>query len=154
MLGNRRYSFAAFLLPNLFMYAQASGVAMLGVQCVVIVFLAAMLAIAFKPDPATQPRNPVAVLGVALPVQLGAYFLAWMLGYGVEVLWTVTGTHPLNMPVPPKGGTIEADRAEGKAILLEVVSMTAGLIARFSHALQEDAAPYGENTEIEEKDKE
>ena len=118
MVGNRRYSFAAFLLPNLFMYAQASGVAMLGVQCVVIVFLAAMLAIAFKPDPATQPRNPVAVLAVALPVQLGAYFLAWMLGYGVEVLWTVTGTHPLNAPVPPKGGTIEADRAEGKAILL------------------------------------
>ncbi len=118
MVGNRRYSFAAFLLPNLFMYAQASGVAMLGVQCVVIAFLAAMLAIAFKPDPATQPRNPVAVLAVALPVQLGAYFLAWMLGYGVEVLWTVTGTHPLNMPVPPKGGTIEADRAEGKAILL------------------------------------
>ena len=118
MVGNRRYSFAAFLLPNLFMYAQASGVAMLGVQCVVIAFLAAMLAIAFKPDPATQPRNPVAVLVVALPVQLGAYFLAWMLGYGVEVLWTVTGTHPLNMPVPPKGGTIEADRADGKAILL------------------------------------
>lgn len=118
MVGNRRYSFAAFLLPNLFMYAQASGVAMLGVQCVVIAFLAAMLAIAFKPDPATQPRNPVAVLAVALPVQLGAYFLAWMLGYGVEVLWTVTGTHPLNMPAPPKGGTIEADRAEGKAILL------------------------------------
>ena len=49
-------------------------------------------------------------------------------------------------------GLIEA--AEGKAILLEVVSMTAGLIARFSHALQEDAAPYGENTEIEEKEKE
>ena len=118
MVGNRRYSFAAFLLPNLFMYAQASGVAMLGLQLVVIAFLAAMLAIAFKPDPATQPRNPVAVLVVALPVQLGAYFLAWMLGYGVEVLWTVTGTHPLNAPVPPKGGTIEADRAEGKAILL------------------------------------
>jgi four helix bundle protein len=48
----------------------------------------------------------------------------------------------------------ETEAAEGKAILLEVVSMTAGLIARFSHALQEDAAPYGENTEIEEKDKE
>ena len=48
----------------------------------------------------------------------------------------------------------ETEAAEGKAILLEVVSMTAGLIARFSHALQEDAAHYGENTEIEEKDKE
>ncbi|MBS0214614.1 MAG: hypothetical protein JSR50_02545 [Proteobacteria bacterium] len=118
MVGNRRYSFAAFLLPNLFMYAQATGVAMLGVQCAVIAFLATMLAIAFKPDPAAPSRNPAAVLAIALPVQLGAYFLVWMLGYGVELAWTVTGTHPLNMPVPPKGGYIEADRAEGKDILL------------------------------------
>lgn len=118
MVGNRRYSFAAFLLPNLFMYAQASGVAMLGVQLVVIAFLAVLLAIAFKPDPAVQPRNPAAVLAVALPVQLGAYFLIWMLGFGVELLWTVSGTHPLNMPAPPKGGYIEAERAEGKDILL------------------------------------
>lgn len=118
MAGNRRYSFAAFLLPNLFMYAQASGVAMLGLQLVVIAFLAAMLAIAFKPDPAAPSRNPAAVLVIALPVQLGAYFLVWMLGYGVEVAWTVAGTHPLNMPVPPMDGTIEADRAEGKDMLL------------------------------------
>ena len=118
MVANRRYSFAAFLLPNLFMYAQASGVAMLGVQLVVIAFLAVLLAIAFKPDPAAQPRNPVAVLAVALPVQLGAYFLIWMLGFGVELLWTMSGSHPLNMPAPPKGGYIEAERAEGKDILL------------------------------------
>jgi len=45
MVGNRRYSFAAFLLPNLFMYAQASGVAMLGVQLAVIAFLAAWLSL-------------------------------------------------------------------------------------------------------------
>ena len=118
MVGNRRYSFAAFLLPNLFMYAQATGVAMLGVQLVVIAFLAVLLAIAFKPDPAAPSRNPLAVLAAALPVQLGAYFLVWMLGFGVELLWTVTGTHPLNTPTPPKGGTIEADRAEGKDMLL------------------------------------
>ena len=118
MVGNRRYSFAAFLLPNLFLYAQASGVAMLGVQLVVIAFLGVLLAIAFKPDPAAQPRNPAAVLAVALPVQLGAYFLAWMLGFGVELVWTASGTHPLNTPVPPKGGYIEADRAEGRDMLL------------------------------------
>lgn len=118
MVGNRRYSFAAFLLPNLFMYSQASGVAMLGVQVVAIGFLALLLAIAFKPDPAAPSRNPAAVLAVALPVQVGAYFLLWMLGFGVELFWTVSGTHPLNMPVPPKGGYIEADRAEGKDMLL------------------------------------
>ncbi|TWI03707.1 hypothetical protein IP90_01522 [Luteimonas cucumeris] len=118
MVGNRRYSFTAFLLPNLFLYAQASGVAMLGVQCAVIAFLAVLLAIAFKPDPAVPPRKPAAVLAVALPVQLGAYFLLWMLGFGVELAWTITGTHPLNAHTPPKGGYIEADRAEGKDMLL------------------------------------
>lgn len=118
MVGDRRYSFAGFLLPNLFMYSQASGVAMLGVHLVAIAFLVVLLAIAFKPDPAAPSRNPLAVLAVALPVQVGAYFLAWMLGYGVELGWTVSGTHPLSMPVPPKGGYIEADRAEGKDMLL------------------------------------
>ncbi len=118
MVGNRRYSFAAFLLPNLFMYAQASGGAMLGVQAVAIAFLAVLLAIAFKPDPAVPSRNPAAVLAVALPVQVGAYFLIWMLGFGIELFWTASGTHPLNAPQPPKGGYIEADRAEGKDMLL------------------------------------
>lgn len=119
MVGDRRYAFAGFLLPNLFMYSQASGVAMLGVQLVAIAFLAVLLAIAFKPDPAAPSRNPAAVLAVALPVQVGAYFLLWMLGFGVELGWTASGTHPLNTPVPPKGGHIEADRAEGKDMLLD-----------------------------------
>ena len=77
-----------------------------------------MLAIAFKPDPAAPSRNPLATLVIALPVQLGAYFLVWMLGFGVELFWTVSGSHPLNTPTPPKGGYIEADRAEGKEMLL------------------------------------
>lgn len=118
MVGDRRYAFTGFLLPNLFMYSQASGVAMLGVHLFAIAFLVVLLAIAFKPDPAAPSRNPLAVLAVALPVQVGAYFLAWMLGYGVELGWTISGTHPLGMPVPPKGGYIEADRAEGKDMLL------------------------------------
>lgn len=118
MVGDRRYSFTAFLLPNLFMYAQATGLAMLGVQCAAIVFLAVLLAIAFKPDPAAPSRNPAVVLAVALPVQVGAYFLLWLLGFGVELAWTASGTHPLNMPVPPQGGYIQAERAEGKDILL------------------------------------
>lgn len=118
MVGDRRYSFAGFLLPNLFLYAQASGLAMLAVQLLAIAFLALLLAIAFKPNPAATPGNPMAVAAVALPVQMGAYFLLWMLGYGVELAWTATGSHPLNAPVPPKGGYIEADRAEGKDLLL------------------------------------
>ena len=48
----------------------------------------------------------------------------------------------------------DAEIAEGKAILIEVVSMTAGLIARFSSPLHEEPAEYLANTGIEEKDKE
>lgn len=46
-------------------------------------------------------------------------------------------------------GKLAAERAEqGKAILVETVSMTAGLIARFSgqsHEAHEDLAPYGDD---------
>ena len=48
---------------------------------------------------------------------------------------------------------LEASQAdEGKAILVEVVSMTAGLIARFSGALHEDQAVFGEAVGFGEKD--
>ena len=48
----------------------------------------------------------------------------------------------------------DTEVAEGKAILLEVVSMTAGLIARFSSGLHEEPGEYIANQLIEEKDKE
>lgn len=48
----------------------------------------------------------------------------------------------------------DTEVAEGKAILLEVVSMTAGLIARFSSGLHEELSEYAANPMIEEKDKE
>jgi len=41
----------------------------------------------------------------------------------------------------------DAEVLAGKAMLLEVVSMTAGLIARFSSPLHEDAVAYGDKTE-------
>jgi len=118
MVANRRYSFGVVVLPVLLMFTQASGVAVLALQLVVLAFLLVLLAIAFKPAPAVPSRNPVAVIATALPVQVGAYFLLSMLGFGVELGWTVLGTHPLNMPVAPIGGHIEADRAKGKDLMI------------------------------------
>lgn len=118
MIGNRRHSFAVLVLPMLLMFAQASGVAMLALQATLLAVLAGLVAIVFRPDPVAAPRSFAAAAATALPVQLGAYFLLWMLGYGVELFWTASGTHPLNMATPPHGGYIEADRAEGKDILL------------------------------------
>jgi four helix bundle protein len=51
-----------------------------------------------------------------------------------------------------RGKIPEAKAAEGKTILLQVVSMTAGLIARFSPEVREDAAPYGELTVLGENE--
>ena len=42
--------------------------------------------------------------------------------------------------------------ADGKAILYEVVSMTAGLIARFSGQAHEDPSPYGDTGLAREKE--
>ncbi len=43
--------------------------------------------------------------------------------------------------------------AAGKSLLIEVVSMTAGLIARFGGTAREDAGEYLPNDGIEEKEK-
>jgi len=121
MLANRRYSAAVVMLPTLFLFAQATGVAFMGVQCAVLLFLAALVAIAFKPDLAAAPRGVGSVVATALPVQVAAYFLLWMLGFGFELAWTAAGTHPLNTPKPPRGGYIEAMRAEpGDRLLLGI----------------------------------
>ena len=47
-----------------------------------------------------------------------------------------------------------AESAEGKASLIEIVPMTAGLITRFSTPTHEEQAEYAMNTGVEEKDKE
>ena len=122
MLANRRYSLAVFMLPNLFLYAYASGAAALAVQGVVLLYLVGLVAAAFKPDLETPPRGTVAVVATALPVQVGVYFLLWMLGFGFELLSTVAGTHPLNSPKAPEGGYIQVSQAEPKDRLLAAIA--------------------------------
>jgi hypothetical protein len=118
MLANRRWSVAVFMLPTLFLFAQAHGVRALALQLLVLAWLALLVGIAFRPNLGEAPRRPGALLATALPVQVGAYFLLWMLGFGYEIAWTAAGSHPLNSPNPPPGGFIEAARAEPKDRLL------------------------------------
>ena len=118
MLADRRYSIGVVMLPILFMFSQAHGVAALAVQAVVLLSLVVLVAIAFKPNLAAPPRGVGAAVATALPVQVGAYFLLWMLGIGFELLLTIAGAHPLNRPQPPAGGYIESGRAEPKDRLL------------------------------------
>jgi hypothetical protein len=118
MLANRRYSAAAALLPAVFMFTQAAGVAALAVQALVLLMLAGLVGIAFKPQLDETPRHPLAVAATALPVQVGVYFLLWMLGTGYEIGLTAMGRHPLNGAQAAATGYIEAGRMEPKARLL------------------------------------
>lgn len=118
MLANKRYSWAVFVLPTLLLWTQAHGIGMLAIAALVLSYLATLLGAAFKPDLGGLPRSAVARVAAALPVQVGVYLLLLVLSVGYELVWTMTGTHPLNQPRPPAGGFIEADRAEGAGLML------------------------------------
>ncbi len=118
MLANRRYSAAAALLPAVFMFSHAPGLAALAVQAIVLLALAVLVGIAFKPQLDEPPRRPLAVAATALPVQVAAYFLLWMLGTGYEIGLTALGQHPLNGAQPAPTGYIAAGRMEPKERLL------------------------------------
>lgn len=118
MLANRRYSAAAALLPAAFLFTQASGAAALALQALVLLVLAMLVGIAFKPQLDEPPRHPLAIAATALPVQVGAYFLLWMLGIGFEIGLTAIGAHPLNGGQPAADGYIQAGRMEPKDRLL------------------------------------
>ena len=122
MLANRRYSVAVVMLPTLFMFAQADGVAAIAVQLVVLGYLIVLVGIAFKPNLGEPPRGVGPTVATVLPVQVGAYFLLWMLGIGYELGWTATGNHPLNGGTAAEDGYIATDRAEPKDRLLAAIA--------------------------------
>jgi hypothetical protein len=122
ILADRRYSIAVVMLPTLFMFSQAHGAGALALQAVVLLSLVVLVAIAFKPNLSAPPRSAAAVVATALPVQLGAYFLLWMLGFGFELLAMIAGIHPLHRPQPPAGGYVATDRAVPKDRLLAAIA--------------------------------
>lgn len=118
-LAGKRHSWSALVLPVLLAgFSAASGVAALVLQSSMLLWLALLVGSAFKPDLGTPPRGALVTVAAALPLQVGVYLLLWLLSIGCELVWTLLGTHPLNAPTPPRGGFIEAERADGKALLL------------------------------------
>jgi hypothetical protein len=116
MLGPRRYAWLALVPALLPAVSAASGWGAIAVQAIVALLLAALVASVFKPDLEETPRGG-ALAGTALSVAMGAYIVAVVAGDIVfQILWIATGTHPLNS-VPPKGGVVEAVRAEGGPLI-------------------------------------
>lgn len=113
VLSPRRYGWLALALPLLLTKSVAVGAAALVVQAVILAALVLLVASVFKPDLERPPRGRIGLAGTALVIAIGA---CWILIFGgdfaFQTAWILTGTHPLNS-IPPKGGIVEATRAEG-----------------------------------------
>jgi hypothetical protein len=118
MLGGRRYSTCALVFLVLLATSQAVGPRVLLLQAMAMLWLAAMVLAAFKPDLSAPPRTLAATVVTALPLQAGVYLLVLLLGFGIEMLWIMQGTHPNNMSVPPPGGPNETERMTAQERML------------------------------------
>lgn len=122
MLGSRRYSSCALVLLVLLVASQAVGPLVLVLQTLALLWLAAMVLVAFKPDLGAPPRTLTATVITAVPLQMGVYLLILLLGFGIEMLWIMQGSHPTNMSVPPPGGHNETERMTPRQRMLAALS--------------------------------
>ena len=130
ILAPRRYGWLALIPALLPTTSAAAGGGALAMQSAVVVLLGALLTSAFKPDLATPPRRAPGLVLTAITVAMGAYLVAVIPGdIAFQTAWIATGTHPLNS-TPPKGGVVEATRAEGVPLI------EAGLAGRHDQQAQ------------------
>ena len=120
-LRGPRAALAAAALLAWLALADATGVAMLAVELVLVAWLLALVLCAFKPDVEATPRGPLASALLALPLSAGAYLVFLLLLFGLEFLWIAQGSHPLNTAVPPRGGHTEVERMEPRARMLKAL---------------------------------
>lgn len=120
-LRGPRPALAAVALLAWLAFADASGVAMLAVELIVVAWLLALVLCAFRPDVEATPRGPLASALLALPLSAGAYLVVLLLLFGLEFVWIAQGSHPLNTAVPPRGGHTEVERMDPRARMLKAL---------------------------------
>lgn len=114
MLGERRYCFSGLVFPLLLITAVATGFGALAVQALAVLWLIAMVLATFKPDLDAPPRSAAGMVAVALPLQMAMYLLMLLAYSGIEMLWIAQGSHPNNMPTPPRGGHNEPEKIDAR----------------------------------------
>jgi len=118
ILGVRRYAAFILILPILLAFNNASGFGAIGVQALVAAWLGFLVISVFKPDLTQVPSRPAELVATLLPVQMAIYLVLLAAGgLAFQLGWIMIGTHPLNS-VPPKGGFVEASRAEGPDLIV------------------------------------
>lgn len=124
MLGNKRYGFCSLVFLALLVASRAIGLGAIAMQLLVLTWLAAMVAFAFKPDLSATPRNTIAVAATAAPLQMAMWLAFLLAGFGAETIWILQGSHPNNLPTPIAGSAKEANNAEGKDLLITALKYT------------------------------
>lgn len=117
MLADKRYSWSALVLLLGLLIARATGLGAIALQSYLLILLAAMLLVAFKPDLSAPPRTAAGTLLIAIPLQFAMWFALVVVGFGVEFVWIAQGSHPNNIAVAPPGGEKEAEFSEGKDLI-------------------------------------
>jgi len=125
MLANRRHAAAGLVFLAWLPAMNAIGLAALALQMVALLWLLALVMLAFQPDLGAPPRRWGAVLLTALPLQMGVYLVLLLLWFGVEMLWIMQGSHPNNRAVPAPGGHNELERLDDRARLLAGLAASA-----------------------------
>ena len=130
ILGVRRYAPLVLVLPALLGFSNAAGLGAVAVQALVFAWLLYLVMSAFKPDLTQVPKRLHELAATALPVQMAVFLLIMAVGgIAFQLGWIMLGTHPLNS-VPPKGGFVEASRAEGRDIIAAALEGRSGPQAR------------------------
>jgi hypothetical protein len=151
MLASRRHAGSGLVWLLLLLTAGAAGTAAVLLQVMVLGWLAAMVAVSFRPDRLDGPRSPVATVLLALPLQMATYVVAWMtLTLGVQMAWMAAGTSPTNGRAVD-GGVVQAHQATPRALMSTGLQASTLPQARaWRDGLTEDSviaigAPYAQN---------
>lgn len=116
-LSTSRLAILVVAAPAFVLTGAATGPAAIAAQAVVVAALLALVASAFKPDLTTPPLRFGVQLAHAVPLAVGVNFLFVAVGgLAFQLGWILLGSHPLNS-TPPRGGFVEAVRAEGRDLL-------------------------------------
>ncbi|WP_407353553.1 hypothetical protein [Luteimonas sp. R10] len=148
-LANRRYAACALVPLILLGIGGATGTGALALQALVLLWLAVMVAAVFRPDRSAPLRSAPLVIATALPLQMGVYLLILLLGFGVEMLWIMQGSHANNAGTPPPGGHNESERMSGRDRMLAGLATSAAPEASLWREQVSLSEIYGVGTQVE-----
>ncbi len=119
MLSRYKPAFVVAIIPVAAVFQLISVWAMLLTVAIGGVWLYVITAAQFRANRQRPISQNGQLLLTALPLQMGFFLLLFFVGEMIfETVWMLAGTHPLNTPMPARGGYVESHRAEPGDLML------------------------------------